>query len=211
VIWDWNGTLLDDVDLARGIVNELFVDHGVQPMSHERYIGLFDFPVRAYYERAGMDFSRVSFESLSETFCDQFERRLADAALFPAAVPVLSSVRHQGMAQYVLSGTEHGMLCRMLSDFGLQATFNGIKGMSDGLASGKISGGRDLIAEFGIEADGTLMIGDTTHDFEVARELGLDCALLTTGHQSAERLLETGCPVFGSLDSISQHLSLPAW
>ena len=175
-------------------------------MSHERYTQLFDFPVRQYYERAGVDFSLVSFESLSERFCHQFESRLASTRLFPSATGVLSSIKQRGLQQYMLSGTEHQTLCRMVRNFQLGHVFDGIKGMSDGLASGKISGGQELLDEFEIKTDGTIMIGDTTHDYQVAQELGMDCALLATGHQSFERLKETGCPVYESLEGVAEFL-----
>jgi phosphoglycolate phosphatase len=49
IIWDWNGTLLDDVMLAINVVNEILRDHDKQALTHERYLEIFDFPVKHYY------------------------------------------------------------------------------------------------------------------------------------------------------------------
>ena len=47
-----------------------------------------------------------------------------------------------------------------------------------------------------------LLIGDTTHDFEVARELEIDCILVSHGHQDKERLTQHGVPVFDSFNEL---------
>ena len=49
--------------------------------------------------------------------------------------------------------------------------------------------------EEGFDASRTMMIGDSVHDFEVAQALGVGCVLESAGHQSAEKLRETGAPV----------------
>ena len=208
VIWDWNGTLLDDVDLALGIANEIFADYGVPQLTTERYTQIFDFPVRSYYERAGLELSQVDFEAVSKRFCDEFEANLHKSELFPSVTGLLSTISRSGKRQFVLSGTEQQALCRMISAFDLGSNFDGIKGMSDRLAHGKISAAQELVHEYQIEPAGTLMVGDTTHDFEVAENLGLDCALLSTGHQSYERLIDTDCLVFRSLNELRDHLVL---
>ncbi len=83
-----NGTLLDDMALALSVANGIFRDHQLQPLTPERYQEIFDFPVQLYYERAGMDFSQVSFEATGRRFCEEFERRLPSAALFEGAARV---------------------------------------------------------------------------------------------------------------------------
>ena len=68
ILWAWNGTLLDDVELALSVANNILTDHGVEPLMREHYTQIFDFPVQRYYERAGLDFSTLSFEAVSEIF-----------------------------------------------------------------------------------------------------------------------------------------------
>lgn len=206
VIWDWNGTLLDDLALALSVVNELLQEYGVEPLTTARYRQIFDFPVRAYYERAGLDLERHDFREISEKFCSRFEERLHLARMFPAVPFLLQSIREGGSRQFLLSGTEQQALCRMMHRYGITELFETAQGLEDNLAAGKLEAGRDLVHRCGIEADRTVLIGDTTHDAEVARELGLDCLLLTSGHHSHERLSSLGVPVFDSLETLSLNL-----
>ncbi len=206
VLWDWNGTLLDDVVLALSIVNEILSDHGVNPLTRDRYTQIFDFPAQLYYERAGMDFSKVGFESISARYCRDFEETFLLADLFPDVLEVLTSVKRHGLRQFVLSNTEHNALYRMLSAHNLTSVLSGIKGMPDGLARSKVAGGMDLIGEHKIDTCGAIVVGDTIHDFDVAETIGVDCLLVSTGHQSHDRLNGLGCPVFDSLTALRDFL-----
>ncbi|MEO2174532.1 MAG: HAD family hydrolase [bacterium] len=206
VIWDWNGTLLDDVHLALRIANDIFAENGVARITREHYTRIFDFPVKEYYERAGLFLSDSQYEEISERFCDEFEADLATVRLFPSVQAVLSAVGQSGLQQYILSGTEHPRLARMLDSFEISGHFDGFKGMSDGLAHGKITAACELLNEFELEAAGTVVVGDTSHDHGVAQAMGLDCLLLATGHQSFERLSKLDCPVFHSLAELQNHL-----
>ncbi len=206
IIWDWNGTLLDDVELAVAVVNDILLDHRLEELTTERYRKIFDFPVQLYYERAGMDFSELSFESISERFCLAFEKNIDTAQLFRDVPNSLTQIRQAGIEQYVLSATEHEALLRMVSGFGIASTFDGIRGMPDGLAREKAGIGQALIDTHDIDVSKTLMVGDTRHDWEVAETLGIDCVLVATGHHSYERLTTLGCPVFDSIGALINHL-----
>ena len=202
VIWDWNGTLLDDVQLCLSIANELLADHDLPALTMARYQEIFDFPVRLYWERAGLDLERVDFQSISSRFCESFESRLHGASLYPGATQVLDSARDAGIAQFLLSNTESAALGRLVAHFELAAHFDSVEGMSDTLAEGKLSGGSALLRTHSLDPGTTLMVGDTKHDAEVARELGVDCVLVAHGHQAASRLEGQGCVVVDSIDDL---------
>jgi phosphoglycolate phosphatase len=206
IIWDWNGTLLDDVVLALDVVNELLREYGASALTTNRYKDIFDFPVRGYYQRAGVDLERHDFLEISEKFCARFEQRLHLARLFPETPRVLQAIRSSGARQFLLSGTEQNALERMMFHYDLAGLFDAIKGLEDGLAAGKFVAGRQLVERCRIDPNRTVLIGDTTHDAEVARSLGVRCLLLTSGHHSRERLDALGYPVFSSLDALSTSL-----
>jgi len=206
VIWDWNGTLLDDVELALSVVNEILVEYDTPALSPTRYREIFDFPVRIYYERAGLDLDRVDFEDLSRRFCERFEAQLHRAPLFPAAGSTLRAIRDSGARQFLLSGTEHATLQWMLRHYGLTGLFEAAQGLENTLAEGKIGAGRELLQRLRIDPDAAVMIGDTAHDAEVADALGIDCLLIASGHHSHERLAALDHPVFDSLDTLEPHL-----
>jgi len=209
VIWDWNGTLLNDVDVALEIVNDLLEGFGVPRLTTDRYREIFDFPVTVYYERAGLDLSRHDFNWISEQFCNRFENEFDRVPLFSSAPQVLQAVRESGMRQFLLSGTEHQALHRMTARCGALNFFDAAKGLNDNYAAGKHSAAREMMKQFQLMADRTVMIGDTTHDADVAQHLGVDCILVASGHHSRERLSKKDCRVFDSLSALSKHLELP--
>ncbi len=206
VIWDWNGTLLDDVELCVRLANQLLDDHRLPTLTRDRYQEIFDFPVRLYWERAGLDLERTDFGAVSAWFCARFEDELHHAGLFASAAEALPAFARRGLRQFLLSGTEHETLLRMTARFGIHEHFEAVQGLSDTLAREKISAGRDLVARRRLDPEETLVIGDTLHDAEVADELGLRCALVATGHQSAERLAGAGCPVYEDLGALRDAL-----
>jgi len=207
VIWDWNGTLLDDVDLSVEVVNELLSEHGVPALTRSRYKDIFDVPVSLYWERAGLDLSRVNFNEISSKFCMYFENRLHRAPLFPAAKQVIKTVCAVGVRQFLLSSSEQNALCRMVRHYGLDGRFDVVQGMPNTLAQGKSGIGKSLIERHDLDRRNTIIVGDTIHDAEVARELGIDCILLATGHQSKARLATSGYRVLDSLEALEAELT----
>jgi phosphoglycolate phosphatase len=100
---------------------------------------------------------------------------------------------------------EHGMLEKTLNSKGILHFFEGVAGLTDHYAVSKVDQGKMLMKKFAIEREKTWLVGDTVHDFEVADALQINCILLSDGHQSAERLLETDAKVIENL----QQLILP--
>ncbi len=206
VIWDWNGTLLDDVELSIHVVNDILDDHALPRLTRERYLEIFDFPVQRYYERAGMDFNEVDFDALSLHFRRTFEARLDESALFDDVAPTLTTLQTRRVRQLLLSGTEHELLQRMIGRFGIGAAFEEVRGQSDGHARGKLETAAELLERNALDPDTTFFVGDTTHDGEIATALGAQCVLLSTGHHHRQKLEATGWPVVDSLAACIEFL-----
>jgi phosphoglycolate phosphatase len=206
VIWDWNGTLLDDVEVSVGIANEILGEHSLPVLEISHYREIFDFPVTSYWERAGMDLSRVDFERLSERFCNRFDELVHSIPLFDSALAILDESARRGAMQFVLSATEQSALYAMLAQKNLGHHFTDIRGRKDRLAHSKVDVGRQMLAEHGIAPEDAVLIGDTLHDAEVARELGVDCVLVSTGHHSLRRLEASGAAVVPSLEGLRRVL-----
>lgn len=58
IIWDWNGTILNDVDHAVAMMNTLLVEHNLPLIDREYYREIFDFPVLHYYQKLGFNFEK---------------------------------------------------------------------------------------------------------------------------------------------------------
>jgi phosphoglycolate phosphatase len=201
IIWDWNGTLFDDAWLCRGIVSGMLVKRNKPALSEERYMEVFDFPVKDYYQRAGFDFSKDSYEVLAAEFINEYESRRKDGSLRKGAIDVLHNFQNNGIKQWILSAYKTDTLKTLVSSFNIQHFFSGIYGLDNFYAAGKADIGRHMMKESGIEPEKTVMIGDTTHDYHVSQELGIDCYLIPGGHHSRARLEQCGCKV-GSIEEI---------
>ena len=188
VIWDWNGTLLNDVSHAVDTINFLLEPRGLPLMSIERYREIFGFPIRRYYEMLGFDLQAESFASLCDQYIERFMAKVGECPLAPGSRELLRQIKASGKTQSVLSATEQGNLNDMVSQFGLSPHFDFVFGIADKLAVSKVQRGHDLLRASGVPAARTLLIGDTDHDLEVGHALGISVLLVTHGHQSAERL-----------------------
>ena len=82
IIWDWNGTLFDDVELCHNIINRLLKRNEIEEISLQKYKEIFDFPVKKYYQKAGLDFKKTSFEVLGKEFMDEYEERKFESSIF---------------------------------------------------------------------------------------------------------------------------------
>jgi phosphoglycolate phosphatase len=199
VIWDWNGTLLDDLELSVSAMNAMLARRGLPVLDRARYHALFDFPVRAYYERLGLDVSGTRFEALSAEFIAAYEAGRLGTRLQPHAESVLAAVEAAGLTQSILSAYHQTTLREIVAHFGLAQRFIRLTGLDNIHAHGKVELGRLWLNELGLPRAEVLLIGDTLHDLEVAQDLGVDCILVAHGHHSAERLRAAHAQVYANL------------
>jgi phosphoglycolate phosphatase len=199
LIWDWNGTLLDDLDLSIAVMNTLLTRRDLPRLDRARYHALFDFPVRRYYERLGFDPARDSFEQLSVEFIGGYDAQRLQASLHRDAARTLTAVRAAGLGQSLLSAYRHETLHEIVGHFGLTPHFEHIAGLDNIHAHSKVALGRELVARLALDPAEILLVGDTLHDLEVARDLGVACALVAAGHHPRDRLRTGGAPVYDDL------------
>ncbi|MGZ3789700.1 MAG: HAD family hydrolase [Bacteriovorax sp.] len=188
IIWDWNGTLLDDVGHAVSVMNGLLEEHHLPPLDRERYRSIFEFPVLHYYQALGFDFEKEPFESLCHRFVDRFMVHFRDLPLVPEMRSFLFQLHQEQRTQSVLSATDQPNLNSMISHFELGDIFRFVFGIDNKMAGSKLERGHELIKNSNILAEKTVIVGDTLHDLEVGRSLGIDVVLVSHGHQDRERL-----------------------
>lgn len=205
IIWDWNGTLLDDARLCVEIMNGPLVRRGLPMLTLERYCQILEFPIINYYRALGFDFSVEPFEAVATEFIEEYYRRWRECGLFPGARQVLSVLAASGCRQALLSAAPRAYLEEAMDFYGLTEYFDEVSGLDDHYANGKIENGRRLLARTGMAPSSTLMVGDTEHDREVAVELRIDYALVPGFHCARERLEACGGML---LSSLSEVLSL---
>lgn len=208
IIWDWNGTLLDDKWLCIESISTLLRDRNLPPVDEEKYARIFRFPVKEYYQEAGFDFIHEPFEVPAMEFIRLYDNRKKECRLHNGAITVLELFAKMGCAQYLLSASETGMLEEMTHYFGIAHYFEKIKGLDNHYAHGKGDLGLELLSAINARADSIVMIGDTCHDKEVADLLGIDSILCTNGHFPEERLMNCGARLIGNLDELASMISV---
>ena len=202
LIWDWNGTLLDDAWLCRDIMNLQLRRRGLPELSAERYEEIFDFPVEKYYQAVGFDWRRETFQEAGTEFILEYEKRKKECSLQPGAGDLLGRIAAGGWSQAVLSAYSHTTLEEFLGHFGVRKHFRSVAGNRDHYAAGKVEHGLKMLEELHVAPQETLLIGDTTHDAEVAKAMGIDCVLVPAGHNSPARLAGCGVVVLENLAAL---------
>lgn len=202
VIWDWNGTLLNDIDFCVSTINILLKKRDLPLLNLESYKEVFSFPVKDYYQAIGFDFGKEDFSIPAREFIDLYDNGVSNCLLHNSAVEVLTHFKNMGLKQFVLSAMKQDMLEQTLKQQNIYHFFEGVAGLNDHYGASKIERGEQLISEFNIEKSSARIIGDTIHDFEVAENLGIPCILIADGHQSEERLKSTNAKLVGSLKKL---------
>ena len=206
VIWDWNGTLVDDVDAALVTINRLLQARELPAIDVAHYRSLFDFPIRVYYERLGFDLDDAGFARACSEFLQHYGVLWPRCPLREGAREVLQRLRARGVGQSILSASQRDHLRTQAIHHGLHDAIEHWVGLDGIEAHGKVEEGRSWLADQGIAPDEVVLVGDTLHDLEVARALGVRCLLLAGGHQSEERLRASGNPVCRNLAEVSAAL-----
>src|SRR5574338_663611 len=99
IIWDWNGTLLNDVELCCEIINGILARRNLSLLSLNEYKSIFTFPVKDYYIKAGLDLSKYSFEELGREWMNEYELRKNECGLHEGAAGILEQISEAGIGQ----------------------------------------------------------------------------------------------------------------
>lgn len=210
LIWDWNGTLLDDAWLCHQIINGLLRQRGLSAVTEERYQRIFGFPLEGYCRLLGFDLEREPYQVVSDAFNVEYEARRLECGLRQGTRGVLEAVRGRGVSQSVLSAYAQEALEEIVAHFGLRPFFGAVVGVDNGYGLGKVAAGLRRVAELGCAPGQVLLVGDTLHDLEVARAMGVDCALIPSGHQGRDRLAAGGARVVDAPADLLLLLDGPA-
>ncbi len=206
IVWDFNGTLLDDVTAGIDAVNDMLARRGLATIrSVQHYQQLFCFPIIDYYAKLGFDFEKEDYyKVLAPEWVALYLENYKHSQLTPGAKQTLERLASLGYVQHLLSATELEMLKGQLHELELSGYFDQVWGLDNIHAGGKKD--RALAWRAAHPDAVPLFVGDSLHDFEVAQAAGADCVLYCGGHQSREQLSVCGCPVIDRLDELEMYL-----
>ena len=206
VIWDWNGTIVDDAYLCVEVMNQVLKNKDLPLINIDSYRKHFCFPVKTYYEILGFDFTIDSFETSGLEFVDLYLPRRYEASLFPKVRKTIEVLLAHGVTHSILSAQNEETLHDVAKHYNMSKYFINMVGLNNRYAHGKIDAGMSLINKLDYKKSKIIIIGDTKHDSEVALKLGIDSLLLSCGHNDRYQLAQTSSPIIGSHDKILKHI-----
>ncbi len=203
LIWDFNGTLLDDVQIGIDSINVLLRRRHLPTLQdREAYQAVFRFPIIDYYASLGLDVT--GYDALAHEWMAEYLARAKAAPLYEGATAVLAELKRRGIRQVLLSATEQEQLEKQVRDLGIAPYFVAILGQGDIYASSKVARAKRYFADC---REPMLLVGDTDHDLDTANAIGADCVLCSHGHQSREALMALNDRVIASLPDLLPYLT----
>lgn len=202
VLWDWNGTLLHDLEVSIRAMNNMLAKRNIAELTEAHYREIFTFPVKDYYVKAGVNFTAYEWDEVAMEFINNYRNLVQGAKLNPEALETLGFLQQKGIRQFILSAMEQDFLKETIADRLNTTFFEEIVGLNNHYAHTKVENARLLIEKLNLSKSSILMIGDTLHDHEVAETAGIQCILFSGGHQSRKRLEKSGARVIDHLSEI---------
>ena len=195
IIWDWNGTLVNDAWLFVELMNEELIQRNLPQINVEKYREQFTFPVKKYYKNLGFDFEKEDFKTVGLHFIQNFKKRNQEPHLFLNALDVLKKIHSRGVGQSVVSAQENNLLNETIKFYQLENFFDYIAGIDHVYADNKIKLAKSVRKKIRVDDKNMLLIGDSIHDYEVAQALNIECILFSNGHYSKKRLISCDCEI----------------
>lgn len=208
VVWDWNGTLFDDLPCCVDVIDRVLGEFGLTPLgSVAAYQGVFRFPIRDYYAAIGFDTSPAgNFDAAAHRYMELYAAASADCGLHAGATEALASVTARGVTQVVVSASHQDNLTRQLAPFALDRWVAEAHGIEDIYAASKAHVAERWLAASGADPRRVVFVGDSEHDHEIADALGCRSVLFSGGHHARAHLEGLGAPVVDDLGDVLAHL-----
>lgn len=205
VVWDWNGTIVDDVNASLLSVNDMLIKRNLPLITLEQYHQYLDTPIYKFYEHI-FDLNEVTFDIIQTEFNSGYNKHISDNPLNDGAISVMKRLKESNIKQVIVSSSNQSIVQNGAEKLGVAEYMDYISGSSDNFVGSKVERAINVISKITTDYSKVVVIGDTLHDCELATEIGADCILLSTGHQSKADLLTTGKLVIDNLSVLNQYL-----
>lgn len=206
LVWDWNGTLLDDIGAVIGASNAAFAEIGLEPITLERYRELYTVPVPKFYERLmGRLPTDEEWTVMDGAFHRHYWARAEACALTLGAAELLAARQASGSTQSLLSLAPHAELIPLVRRHGIAERFVRMDGRVGDSTDGKSGHMVRHLEALRVSADRVVVIGDAADDAVAAAHVGAKAVLYTGGSHSRASLERVGVPV---VDSLAEAVSV---
>lgn len=209
IVWDWNGTLLDDNDAVVAAVNAVCSAFGREHIDIDQWRSVFSRPLLQCYERVlQRTLSEQDWARIDRLYHEQYRDLLHTSRLAPGVPDVLHEWSGSGGTQSLLSMWFHDELLPLVREFELDPLFARVDGLRAEVGGGrKEQHLRAHLDGLGLAPSEAVLIGDVVDDAQAAEQVGAECVLLTSGVMSRASLEQTGFPVRDSIPEAVAELS----
>jgi phosphoglycolate phosphatase-like HAD superfamily hydrolase len=200
-VWDWNGTLLHDIDAVIEATNASFAEIGLPRITLERYRELYCVPVPKFYERLmGRLPTEAEWEVMDEIFHRHYWTLASRCGLAEGAAELLAERGAAGLTQSLCSLAPHEQLVPIVRLYGIEEHFIRVDGRVGASHAGKAQQMvRHLASIEGVQPRRVVVIGDAVDDAVAAEHAGAHAVLYTGGSHSRASLEAVGVPVVDTL------------
>ena len=200
VVWDWNGTLVDDHVAVVAAINDALASLGLGPIDSHIFRTHFTRPVQRFYEQvASRPIAPGEWRTLDEAYHDSYSAWVERLQLAPDAWEALAAAEAAGLTQSLLSMWRHRDLVPLVERLGIGRFFLRVDGLHVPGGGGKAEHLETHLAALEVEASTALLVGDTLDDLAAARAVGARCVLYDGGSHHRSALEATGVPVADTL------------
>ncbi len=206
IVWDWNGTIVNDAWVFVDVMNFFLKKKGLPQTTIDDYKKTFGFPIQNYWKALGFKFNDKEFNKLNKRFIEEYQKRIFLPKLQPGIVDLIKKINKFKIKQFVLSASENSLLHKSVGFYKINYLFEDVLGVDNLNAVGKISLAKVLLKKNNLHLKKTLVIGDTKYDLDVAQALGCMALLVSHGHIEHKRLLDLRVPLVQSVKEIEKFL-----
>lgn len=180
-IFDWSGTLADDLSRVLDATNAVFRHYGLDEMDKGEFRAKFRLPYPDFYAEVLPD---VELGELEDVFRGGFDLSPARVTLLPHAREFMEYCRERGIRCFALTSVDKKAFRHQVTDLQMEPYFEAI--YSGVLNKREVI--HSLLETHRLRPDETAFIGDMTHDVETAASAGLTSIAVLTGYQNAAQL-----------------------
>lgn len=200
LVWDWNGTLLDDLAIVVESVNVGLAAYGGSPIDADGYRSHYTRPVSLFYERLlGRAVTDTEWVHINEVFHQAYFARIDQVGLAPDAGAALDTARDRGLRQSVLSMAPHDHLVEIVDRLSLAVYFDAVCGSQGNRGAEKAASLAEHMAVLEAEPATVVVVGDVPDDAAAAAAVGAKAVLFDGGSHHRHDLEAVGVPVADSL------------
>jgi phosphoglycolate phosphatase len=189
IAFDWDGTLFDSTALIVRSIQRACQDLGVEVPSDEQAAYVIGLGLQDALQYAVPGLSPARYPELGHRYRHHYFASQHELTLFPGALEMLQALkaRHHWLA--VATGKSRRGLDEALQGAQLGRLFDGTRTADETASKPDPTMLLELMREFGTEPERTLMIGDTTHDLQLAQNAGTPCVAVSYGAHEPDAFL----------------------